>query len=140
MTEAACRTEIEEVHRFFQEWFAGRLPREAFDRVDVLAEDFRIVWPDGSLTTRVELLERLQSAYGSRAEAPLTIEIDRIELREVGPALWLATYEEWHGSETERQGRLSSAVLRLKAEGTPHGVEWLHVHETWLPSTELSGL
>ncbi len=32
----------------------------------------------------------------------------------------------------ETTGRRASAHLRRK-DGTPNGVEWLHLHETWLP-------
>ena len=47
------------------------------------------------------------------------------------------TYREWQ-TNTGTTGditslRLSTAVL-CAAPGTPNGVAWLHVHETWLPA------
>jgi hypothetical protein len=47
--------------------------------------------------------------------------------------LVLATYEEWQRqADGSGSGRLSSVVFRQQP-GTPNGLLWLHVHETWLP-------
>ena len=44
--------------------------------------------------------------------------------------LALATYEEWQEIDGKINARLSTVLLRAKADA-PNGVEWLHVHETW---------
>jgi hypothetical protein len=49
-------------------------------------------------------------------------------------ALCLVTYEEWQHLSGTASGRISSAWFRARSD-TPHGVEWLHVHETWLPDS-----
>jgi hypothetical protein len=44
----------------------------------------------------------------------------------------LVTYEEWQQSGDQTTARLSTALFRDKPDA-PNGLEWLHVHETWLP-------
>jgi hypothetical protein len=47
----------------------------------------------------------------------------------------LATYEEWQVIEGETRGRLSTALFRNR-EGTPNGIEWVHLHETWMSDSK----
>lgn len=134
---AACLQEIDELHRFFEAWFAGRLPAtsESFARVDVaLSEDFEIVGPSGDLSARGPLLERLRAAHGVDDALRIRVENGRVRTLEPG-GLLLAVYEEWHETEDGPRGRLSSALFRPWPE-TPNGLQWLHVHETWLPTDD----
>ena len=129
-----CCNEVLELHRFFQEWFAGRLAStpEAFARfADVIESGFEIVSPDGECRARAALLESLRAAHGCDPEA--RIRIENFRGHEVGEGLFQAVYEEWQGRGADQRGRLSSALFR-RAEGLPQGVEWLHLHECWLPA------
>ena len=63
---------------------------------------------------------------------PFRIWIESFQPRLVAGNLALVTYEEWQEVEGRVTGRLSSALFR-EMETAPKGVEWLHVHETWLP-------
>lgn len=47
----------------------------------------------------------------------------------------LVTYEESQSRDGDKRVLFSSALFRDK-EGTPNGLEWLHVHETWLSQEE----
>ncbi len=136
--QARCEKEVLELHRFFQDWFNGVLEPtdEDFARFrDVMAEGFVIVTPGGSLREREALVSRLRSAHGSwrrdgQPAGRLWIENVRFHRRE--GALALVTYEEWQETGDGTRGRLSTALFRPR-EDAPNGVEWLHVHETWLP-------
>ena len=48
---------------------------------------------------------------------------------------FVAAYEEWQTKDGPPKGRSSTAVMRPRA-GTPNGLEWLHVEETWLPDED----
>jgi len=128
--------EIVQLHQFFQDWFNGITDpsEEDFSRLsDVLAEGFMLVSPDGRAIDRQPLLDGLYQAYNSRKGM-------RIWIREVRVLHWfdhlvLATYQEWQEIESQVTARLSSGLFREKA-GTPNGLEWLHVHETWLEKTK----
>ncbi len=134
--EIRYQTEINELHRFFEKWFNGDLPDndESFSRFsEVMAPDFVIVSPNGRLTDRQSLIAALRSAYGKwqdQAE-PGKIWIEHYQLMHTERAMALVSYEEWQEVGGESRGRLSSALFRVR-DGTPNGVEWLHVHETWL--------
>lgn len=128
-----CQTEVVELHRFFQDWFAGQLPNteDGFARfADVMEASFEIITPAGHLCGREELLKRLRSAHGCDPDARIwTL---NFEARQVGPGLWQARYEEWQSADDGPRGRRSSALLRNNPE-LPGGVEWLHLHEVWMP-------
>lgn len=131
--EDRCRTEVIELHRFFVEWFKGELSGdEAFERFSrVMADGFEIIPPDGRKMNRDEILSAVRSAHGLEAGGSFEIRIEKFESRLVGDGFLLATYQEWQRSGSGERARLSTAVFRAR-ENTPNGVEWLHVHETWL--------
>ena len=135
--ETRCQEEVLELHQFFQDWFNATLPPtdEAFRRFEsVMAERFMIISPNGELTERAELVDRLRQAYGiwRRNSQPGRIWIENLQVRHTVGAQAMVLYEEWQEIEGEARGRLSTAILQ-RLEGAPNGVEWLHVHETWLP-------
>lgn len=136
--EEACRREVVELHDFFEAWFTGALPDDAaaFERfAGVMAPGFAIVSPEGRLAERAQILDAVRSGHGSAPEG-LRITVENAAGRALGDGLQLVTYEEWHARDGDRKGRLSSAVLRAR-DGLPNGVEWLHVHETWLPDASV---
>jgi len=132
-----CRREVIGLHQFFQHWFNGELANseEVLERLRrSLAVEFTIVSPDGRESDRSRLVEAVCAAHGGhgRRGEPIRIWIERYEGRSVDPETHLATYEEWQASGGRKRGRLSTAVFR-KRDAAPNGVEWVHVHETWLP-------
>ncbi len=132
----ACEAEVNELHQFFVEWMTGVLPRneKAFGRfMQVIAGGFVIISPDGRLTERAPLIEELEAAHGVHAgpSKDFKIRIEDYRCLHMEGDLCLVTYEEWQEHTGETTGRLSTALFR-KRQGTPNGVEWLHVHETWL--------
>jgi hypothetical protein len=126
--------EIVELHDFFQGWLGGTLPAtdEVYTRLaDTQAPEFAIVTPGGELIPGERLLAQLRAAHGSRPGWRMWIE--NAELRFTQGGLTVATYEEWqrHADGTVT-GRLSTVIFRDQP-GTPNGLAWVHVHETWLP-------
>jgi hypothetical protein len=135
--EARCEKEVVELHQFFEEWFNGVLPPtdEAFRRFEVvMAERFMIISPEGVTTERQELAERLRQAHGiwRRTGRPGRIWIENLRVRHRVGQQAMVLYEEWQEIDGETRGRLSTAVLQQRT-ATPNGVEWLHLHEVWLP-------
>ncbi len=131
----ACAHEIVEFHRFFQDWFAGSTPEddETFGRVAaVLAPGFEIVGPSGAHVPRSTLVDGLRRAHGQYAESAFAIEVKDLRVQAVVEGVYRVTYEEWQQGGNEDGGRISTAILRENTEA-PNGVEWVHVHETWLP-------
>jgi hypothetical protein len=138
-----CRAEVEQLHVFFEAWMSGTLEAdpETFRRLsDVLAPEFEMISPYGDRTTRDELVAGLMPAHGIHAgrTRPFRIRIANYRGRSLSKEMHLVTYEEWQVIDGETRGRLSTALLRNR-EGTPNGVEWVHLHETWMPETEDGG-
>ncbi|MFQ5705057.1 MAG: DUF4440 domain-containing protein [Gemmatimonadales bacterium] len=129
-----CRKDVIELHRFFENWFTGRVARtqKEFARIrDTLAADFEIISPSGTRTRRAELLAGIWEAYGSYTSESFGIRIGNVACRRIDDDVCLVTYEEWQTRDGEEKGRVSSAVFRRR-EGTPGGIEWQHVHEVWI--------
>jgi len=129
-----CRREVAELHRFFEGWFNGTLAPtdESFSRFSgVMAPGFEIIFPNSRAMRRDELLTHVRGAHGLYAPDGRRIRIENCLCRPIASGLRLVTYEEWTDGAGGSDGRLASAVMRLK-DGTPNGVEWLHVHEARL--------
>lgn len=136
--EERCRAEIVELHQFLEAWSNGELPDtdEAFSRFgDVIAPSFVIIDPDGEVAERGPIVDVIRRAHGRWRDAPGKIRIDNYRLHQHGGGLALATYEEWHELGDERVGRLSS-VLFGPSDEAPNGLEWLHLHEVWVPGSQ----
>ena len=132
--EERCLREVEELHRFFAEWFRGELPDDdaSFQRfAGVLTPSFEIHPPDGGVLERGEILARVRGAHGAHAQDGFDIRIENAAARWLGDGMLEATYEEWQTEGGESRGRRSRALMRQNA-GAPNGVDWVRVEETWI--------
>lgn len=136
MTDASlaeqCTAEVDDLHAFFELWFVGELThsRAELERFsDVLADDFRMIQPSGLTRTRDGITTDVFDAHGVHDE--ITIETSPFEPRHVGSDTCLGTYEEWQSMGDEETGRIVTVLFR-RAPEKPNGVEWVHLHETWL--------
>jgi len=127
-----CEREVRELHVFFERWFRGELPDEAFVRVaGALAEDFELISPRGARDDRDSILGAIRGARGGRSRA-FSIAVEAFEVRWQSGDACLVTYEEHQRDDDAVTARLSSALFR-RANDAPAGVRWVHLHETWLP-------
>ena len=134
--EERCEAEVVELHRFLEEWSNAELPdsAEAFRRfAEVIAPSFVIIDPDGEVVERQPIVDAIRAAHGRWTEAPGKIRIENFHLHQRIDGFALATYEEWHDRAGGSEGRLSS-VLFGPNPAAPNGLEWLHLHEVWLPA------
>ena len=124
--------EIIQLHQFFQDWYNNKLAptHQNFSRCsDVLAPEFSIIFPGGEMIDCQPLLDGLCNAHNSREG--MRIWIKNVQIHHHIGEMILATYEEWQEIEGQVTARLSS-VLFQEAQSTPNGIQWLHVHETWI--------
>ena len=146
---AACEKEIVELHAFFVEWAAGRLPDAAFDAfLTRFSDDFEMVTPSGTPVGKVEL-GRMRLAKGSRPR--WTIYIEEVKLRVVpssGGNIVTGTYLELQhdatgvgpGSPARTNGRISTPLFELDATVRPNGVRWLRLAEVGLPVATMAAI
>ena len=138
MTLDIVRQEVEGLHEFFVDWFTGAC--EGSDAV--FGERFRIrfapdcylIPPNGRLMGFEKLDSAIHGDYGVNPDFRIAIRNVRVH-RETG-GLVLATYEEWQrnavNSKPPDNGRIAT-VLFATGNNTATGLQWLHIHETWLP-------
>jgi hypothetical protein len=135
--EARCQREVEELNQFFQGWTNGAIEDtdEEFARfASVTADTFAVVSPSGRISDRQKLLKSIRESHGQPKDPAegVRIRIDDFAVRAVAGDVAIVTYELWMELGGKSRGRIATAVLRAR-DGTPNGIEWLHVHETWLP-------
>jgi hypothetical protein len=127
-----ARREVLALHAFFVVWFRPGPAAADFGPCEAaLALDFRMVSPDGMVSDRAAVLQRLRQARGSQPP-DFAIAIAGIEpLWQQGDAVLLAYVEEQYrsGSTTRRR----STALFTAEPAAPRGVVWRHLQETWMP-------
>ncbi|KAL2631682.1 hypothetical protein R1flu_016368 [Riccia fluitans] len=137
---AALAHEIVEFQLHYEKWFKGGVDNkeEEFQRLKVtLLPACTIIHPWGVETVARKSIENARRLYGSQKGKKFFIWIDRIRILELTEGTWAVKFDKWVKSEDtgDTTCRLTSALLENKA-GTPNGVAWLSIHETWLHEHE----
>jgi hypothetical protein len=119
------------MHDAIEAWFTDGDDLDPF--ADALAEEFRIVSPDGTTRDREAIVGSMREAAGVHAGAdpPFVVEVRDVEHRESVADRHLVTYEEHQRIDGAWEARTSSVWLREDDEA-PGGLAWVHLHETWL--------
>ena len=133
-----CEKEVIDLHKFFEQWFKSEIENndEVFARLeDALSEEFLLISPTGSVTSREQIISQIKDGYGSRKAdgIPYRLWVQNIVCRFVEDNLCLVIYEEWGEVAGDLNARLSSALFR-KNDQSANGVEWVHVHEVSIPT------
>jgi len=134
--DGAFEREVRELHVFLEDWFVGRLPDSdaAFAPfAGALSRDFVIVSPRGVATRYEPLCAELRAAHAFHADpaADFRIRIQNCRVRFGDAACCLGTYEEWQHLSEATTARLSTVLFRRHG-GARSGLQWHHLHETWL--------
>lgn len=125
---ADWKTEIVELHQFFEDYFLGRVDDLA--RVDqALADDFTIVGPNGVESSRAETVEDITGAHAHTRSLSITVTEPRLLLET--DEVVVASYIENHQLSDRTNHRLSTVVFCKDSAG-PNGLRWQRVHETWV--------
>ncbi|MEE9413267.1 MAG: hypothetical protein V3V22_09480 [Methylococcales bacterium] len=130
------RIEIEDLHEFFCDWFAGKLPKTDFDAkfTTRFVDDLVFIPPGGKLLGLADLGSLIYQGYASNPR--FHIQIREVTVRREFDGFVLATYEEWQrnalASQPPDNGRVATVVFK---SGDP--LKWMHIHETWLPKARM---
>ena len=123
------RTEIDELHAFFEAYFLGRIPKGEIARVEqALARDFTLVAPGGTELDRRATLAGIEGAHGSTETLDIAVTEHRLIASTDDHAV--ATYVESHHELDRSTHRVTTVVFARDPDG-PNGLRWLRVHETW---------
>lgn len=123
------RSEVDELHQFFQALFLAEV--DSVDRADAaFGSEFSFVGPDGARSGRHEVLAQLVAGRGHSSQLRIEIEGHRTIVET--DDLIVAEYIEVHYFAEGENRRRSTVVFDIDPTG-PNGVRWRHVHETLLP-------
>ena len=128
------KAEVVAVHDFLSGWLSGSLPKDPATYgpfAAMLADDFMIVSPTGETRQRADLVPGIEQAHGAEGD-DFRIWIENCQVRWSDAEACVGTFEEWQESGGVTCARLSSVLFRRNATKR-NGLEWVHLHETWLP-------
>jgi hypothetical protein len=128
--------EVIDLHRFFVDWFvAARADKADFSRFEtVMGEGFSMIAPSGHILDRDAVVEHVRSSRASCDDGfAISIEDIRQGWQDADTIVVFYVEAQLRGGKHSR--RQSSAVFTTSSSA-PNGVEWRHLHETWLQVPE----
>ncbi|MEP6567770.1 MAG: DUF4440 domain-containing protein [Mesorhizobium sp.] len=128
--------EVVDLHRFFVDWFVeARADTVDFSRFEaVMGESFSMIAPSGEILDRDAVVDHVRSSRATCDEA-FAISIEDIKPGWQDGDIIVVLYVEAQLRGGKHSRRQSSAVFTTSSS-TPNGVEWRHLHETWLQVPE----
>ncbi|EPE96303.1 DUF4440 domain-containing protein [Rhizobium grahamii] len=131
-----ARDEVVSLHEFFVAWYdkktAATTDIDRFERV--MGPGMKMIPPSGHMLERDAVVSYVR---GSRAafDGDYAIEIADVEpVWEAGNAI-VVTYIEKQERRGVKTARRASALF-VESSSAPNGVEWRHLHETWMQTAE----
>jgi hypothetical protein len=128
--------EVVDLHRFFVDWFVeARADTADFSRFErVMGEGFSMIGPSGHILDRDAVLDHVRTSRAT-CDGDFTISIEDIRAGWQAPDTIVVCYIEAQQRGGKLSRRQSSAVFTTSSSA-PNGVEWRHLHETWLQVPE----
>lgn len=128
--------EIVDLHRFFVDWFVeARAGAVDFSRFEaVMGEGLTMVAPSGHILDREAVVGHVRDSRAT-CDDGFTIEIEDIRPGWQTTDTIVVLYVEAQLRGGKHSRRQSSAVFTTSSSA-PNGVEWRHLHETWLQVPE----
>lgn len=128
--------EIVSLHRFFVEWYDKATAADAdfnlFERA--MGADMQMIPPSGVVLDRQAVVGYVRSNRGA-FDGDFAIGIADIRPAwEAGGAI-LVTYIERQERAGVKTARRATALF-TESSSAPNGVEWRHLHETWMQAEE----
>ncbi|MGX7871704.1 DUF4440 domain-containing protein [Mesorhizobium sp. ORM6] len=128
--------EIVDLHRFFVDWFAAaRADKVDFGRFEaVMGDDLTMIAPSGQILDRDAVIGHVRSSRAT-CDSGFAISIEDIRPGWQDAGTIVVLYVEAQLRAGKHSRRQSSAVFTTSSSA-PNGVQWRHLHETWLQVPE----
>lgn len=128
--------EVIELHRFFVDWFvAARADAVDFGRFEaVMGEGLTMIAPSGAILGRDAVVDHVRQSRAT-CDDGFAISIEEIRPGWQTEDTIVVLYVEAQLRDGKLSRRQSSAVFTTSSSA-PNGVEWRHLHETWLQVPE----
>jgi hypothetical protein len=124
--------EVVALHRFFVEWYnETSAPTADFSRFEgAMGQGFHMIVPDGRILDRAAVIDYVRANRGGAAD-DFKIDIEDIRRGFESDGAIVVTYVEAQSKAGKSSRRRASALFTTNPSA-PGGVEWRHLHETWL--------
>ncbi len=124
--------EVIDFHRFFEAWYdAATADKTDFGRCErTFGQAFHMIPPTGRIFDRTETIELIRANRAS-FHGDFSIEISDICARFETADMIVLTYVEAQ-TRAGKYSRRQASALFTASSSAPNGVEWQHLHETWL--------
>lgn len=128
--------EVIDFHRFFEAWYdAATADHTDFGRCErTFGQAFYMIPPTGRIFDRAETIELIR-ANRATFQGNFTIEISDIRASYETTDTIVLTYVEAQ-TRAGKYSRRQASALFTASSSAPNGVEWQHLHETWLQMPE----
>ncbi|WP_368517433.1 hypothetical protein [Rhizobium sp.] len=128
--------EVIDFHRFFEAWYDAATADETdFGRCErTFGQAFHMIPPTGRVFDRAETIELIR-ANRATFQGNFAIEISDIHASYETADTIVLTYVEAQ-MRAEKYSRRQASALFTASSSAPNGVEWQHLHETWLQMPE----
>ncbi|TPI34974.1 DUF4440 domain-containing protein [Mesorhizobium sp. B2-1-8] len=128
--------EVVDLHRFFVDWFvAARADKVDFGRLEaVMGEGLTMITPGGQTLDRDAVIDHVRSSRAT-CDDGFAISIEDIKPGWQDGNTIVVLYVEAQLRAGKHSRRQSSAVFTTSSSA-PNGVQWRHLHETWLQVPE----
>lgn len=121
------KKEIRDLHQFFEDYFLGKIDKTSIEILDkVLSDNFNLISPTGSILSKDQIIDLVNSGYNSTKERKIWVE--DIKTRNVGNLI-IAQYYELQRTTNEKSKRISTAIFSYSSNMENH-CKWELVHET----------
>jgi len=124
--------EVIDFHRFFEAWYdAATADDTDFGRCEhTFGQAFHMIPPTGRVFDRPETIELIRANRAS-FHGNFSIEISDIRATFETEDMIVLTYVEAQ-MRADKYSRRQASALFTASSSAPNGVEWQHLHETWL--------
>lgn len=128
--------EVLDFHRFFEAWYDSATAGSTdFGRCErTFGYAFHMIPPSGRIFGRAETIELIR-ANRATYSSDFSIEITDIRASFETKDTIVLTYIEAQ-SRAGKYSRRQASALFTASSSAPNGVEWQHLHETWLQMQE----
>ncbi|NLS17350.1 hypothetical protein HGP16_12350 [Rhizobium sp. P40RR-XXII] len=128
--------EVLDFHRFFEAWYdAATADNTDFGRCErTFGHAFHMIPPTGRIFDRAGTIELIR-ANRATFHNDFSIEISDIRASFETEDTIVLTYVEAQ-SRGGKYSRRQASALFIASSSAPNGVEWRHLHETWLQMPE----
>ncbi|XP_004228616.1 sucrose-phosphatase 1 isoform X2 [Solanum lycopersicum] len=131
--------EFVKFYLFFEKWRRGEIENSDLYLSNLKAvcrPSGTFVHPSGVEKSLEECVNTLKKCHGDKKGKQYRIWVDQVLPTRVGSDSWLVSFKKWELCGEERQCCITTVLLSSKNVTVADGLNWTHVHQTWLQGVE----